>query len=367
MKDIKDLSDWALAMSGASVRIGILYSQLVEVWYKLRFKVIVGTSSGGLLALVAATGNIEKAFETVVKFKLTDIFKENPFTFWGRFMMFWRVFILNKNYLQDQSRLVRTIKSVISKESFDNWQNDPNGIKVYVNTVDPETKFEHWLCLNDRPYEEVINECLMATASIPVMTAPVFIKFLKIFGYDGGWRSHIGSHFVAKKYGHELNGVCSLLSRVEDEKDYPRWRLIKYSTTWKDWLFIGSFSINVLSILRFLYDLVVVTFFNWEFSLTNCWVMVLTLATNLFFLYKRGFAILNVIMRLFDIFNHQISEDDISNCDYECAKLEIPHIKIYSPAELATEGIYKTNPEQQQANYDVGKAHAKAELSKYGL
>ena len=365
MKRIVNIDDWGLAMSGASVRIGILYSFLVEVWFKFKFKVIAGTSSGGLLALAAATGNIDNAMGMVLNFKMTDIFKENPFTFWGRFMMFWRVVILNKNYLQNQSSLVKTVKSVISEESFYKWQNSTHPIKVYVNAVDPETKKEHWIYLNEVSYEVAINECLMASAAIPVMTQPIYISFLRIFGYDGGWRTHVGSHFLSEQFSGKLNGICSLLSRVENIEEYNSWRLPNHKLSWKDGMFLTSFIINILSVIRFVIDLSAVTFFNGDFSTTNCWIMLVTIVTNIIFLYRRGFAIFDVVLRLFDVFNHQISEDDISNADYECDKQDIPHIKLFSPKSLNTEGIYKITPDQQNHIYETGRAHARIMLSHY--
>lgn len=359
MRPLKE--KWGLAISGGSVKIPKLYAFLVKSWEVAYYSVLVGTSSGAILALLAVTGNIKAGMDMILTFTVKDIFTENPFTLFGRFMSVWRVVFQNKMNLYDQGKLGETIRKVVSEESFNNWKNDPLGADCYVNVVDPETMEEHFINIKELNYNQAILSVLGSSA-IPFFTGSVWLKFLNIFSYDGGWRSHIGSGWLAEKFGDKLNGIISLLSRPKDLNEYPRWNMPNYKLGFKDYAFVGTTIINVLSLVIWLITLIIHTFKGIPMENYMHWVVLGTGVFNGWFLLKRGFNISSIVSRIMEGSNYEISVNDIEKADRECQNSDIPHVVVYSDEYIGGGNLYKTDRKEQNRQYYTGLKHADAEL-----
>lgn len=208
-----------VSMSGGATKIaGILASLQVLKEYGIKPCVYSGVSSGAIMAFAAATGNLEKSGGYILNMKPKDVFSILPMYGNGcpTPIAVWRLITL-KNSLGSMNALRKTIKKVISKESFEEYRNDPDSPDAIVMFVNISNAKREFVNLKDVDYDKAI-ECVMASSSIPGIVKPV-----KIDGemyYDGGLRDHTISQYILENY--DLDEHYSIYTRPEYLNDYTK-------------------------------------------------------------------------------------------------------------------------------------------------
>ncbi len=200
-----------LSISGGSTKIPFLAGASLELMRNKKYDVFVGSSSGALLSLALAVGNVRNVQSSVLNFGIKDIFTENPETRWGKIKAVWRA--ITKGYLFDQSRLYETIKEVVSKEEFDQWKDNPRAPSAHVCAINIETGSIVVVNLKRHDYE-IALKWVMASASIPVFTSPIEIHGQKYV--DGGLREHNPISSYMKKYPYSGANIDMVFSRPKD-------------------------------------------------------------------------------------------------------------------------------------------------------
>lgn len=299
----------ALFFSGASTKIGMLVGAGVMLLrtFGIRVVVIVGTSSGAMCALILAIGLYQTAKNKARTFTIKDIFRENPNSLRGMLKAVNRV--LHGHYnLYDQTKLVETLKGLISEESFYAWANSINSPDVMIGIYNAETRARHYVSLKSKSYEEALD-IVLASTSIPIASAPVNINGQMY--YDGGVRDHIGSEWYVSNYHGKIDECISVYSRPE--------------------VFTGD-------------DREISKPFTFE-------------PPTKFPKLKNIKRILGLGLELYDVMLNEISKSDEVKTDLLCDKYRIKHTKIFAPYKLA-DGVYETSPEMNDRLLSIGEEQA---------
>ena len=212
----------ALSISGGAFKIPFLAGAAIEASRLEDFSILQGTSSGAIVALCIAAGRIEELERRVLTFGAKDVFRQNPNKLGGKLRAFWRV-MRGKEYLFDQSRLLETIKDVISKDDFEKYQNNVHSPDCYVG-VSPKGKlYTKYINVKKLTYEMACR-AVLASSSIPNATQEVFLN--GEFLVDGGAHEHIGSHWLLRNHGDVLDELVCLYSRPSRhwlDENYVSW------------------------------------------------------------------------------------------------------------------------------------------------
>ena len=177
------------ALSGAADKIGYLFGFVYKEWQqKEQYIAQVGTSSGAITLFCLMCGDMEKGKELILKFTPKEhIFGFNPFGLKGIAKAV-KSIIKADSGLWEFGKLEKTIRSITSKNKFDNYKGEP----IYVGITDNKGKISYHN-LKDYPYDIAIQKVIQS-ASIQL-----FIKSDNGYG-DGGLIDHIGNEFLANKY-----------------------------------------------------------------------------------------------------------------------------------------------------------------------
>lgn len=217
-----------LNISGGGTKIvgeyGSLEVLLVE--HKWKPDVVTGISAGAILALPAAMGLLPSIKETLLNLKPKDFFKVLPVRANGKlsFLAYCRL-LLGKPSLGDFSNLDKLVKKHISRERFQDWQNDPDSPDAVIGTVSFNTGEITYWNLKDLDYEQAVLT-VRASASIPVYCQPVDLfhsdegRYEKHF--DGGVRDHIGTVWAFEEYGSTITEMYNIYAK-------PLSRTLRYS------------------------------------------------------------------------------------------------------------------------------------------
>ena len=281
--------------SGAGFKIahhaGVKYGESLLDPNKYKAVAYYGVSSGSIIQFAANISGVKKMAEKAVSFTSDDVFYQDPLSFSGKVYAGVRL-IAGRLYLYDQSKLEKTLRSVVSESDFLKWQNDESKAPIFAVSVDFETAEVISHNLKFLTYSQAIL-AVMASSSIPVYTKPI-----ELFGrqlVDGGVRTHCPSPLALSRH-KDIDLCLSVFSRPEQLEHY------KYNMP-KEKLF----SANALKIAG----------------------------------------------RVLDITNLDISESDARIADAVCKESNIEHIKIFTE-ELLGNGVYETTKEDNRNFYKLG-------------
>jgi predicted patatin/cPLA2 family phospholipase len=224
----------ALVISGGAFKISFLTGVCTEAIKSTLFDVFVGTSSGAIVAFCIATGKVTELIRRVLSFGVKEVFKQSPTSKRGKLRALWRV-LRGKEYHFDQSKLLDTLKSVVSEEDFNKYKDNPSSPPCYVGVAEKGKLKSKYINLKLLNYEQA---CLavLASCSIPNATKEVFLN--GEFLVDGGFHEHIGSHWLLEKYGKTIDEITCVYSRPNEEwldENYCSWKSKKakwFSFNW---------------------------------------------------------------------------------------------------------------------------------------
>jgi len=291
-----------VSISGGGEKITFLLGVVVGIFTKVqRFNpsAFVGISAGAILAfLYGVTFKNERVrnqgIDLILGFKTSDILKEKDKSLWNRITLVYRV--LFKSYLYDDSNLRDSLKSIISRRLFIDWQLTTGSPDIFIGVTHIDNqkgkKIEKYFNLKEVEYEDAI-EIVMASTSIPPFVEAKVVNGVKY--YDGGLQSHNGSEYILKQ-DTSITELHSIYSRTKE-----------------------------------------ITSYDWSFP------------TNGFM----KFSIVKIMKRVIDLLVLRISYDDEIITDAICRENNIKQHKYYTPRNIA-EVSYEMNRKINKERFDLG-------------
>lgn len=316
----------SLFISGGAVKISFLAAIAIGLVNKLRFKRIVGVSSGSILAFVLAVGKLKEAKERVLTFSVPSFLSNNPFSLFGKLKMFHNA-VTGKHFLNDHEPLKKMLSEVVTEKDFYKWVKNKNKPEAYVGVVCIETGEKKYVNIKECSYERALN-WVIASASIPFNTKGVEMDGKNWF--DGGNRDHIGSAHFLKNEGLVDDEIYSVFSRPKDLSN-QRFKIPKKSTYIK----VAGLYLSLLLLS-----------FPALFIGQNTIGLIGTILTI-------NITLIPVLMRIVEIFNWEISKTDESEADLICERVGIKQKKFFAP-ELLTTSLYNTSVKQNLSLYNTG-------------
>jgi len=168
----------SLSISGGSTKIPMLAGAAITLLKDKGYKpsYIVGTSSGGILALALALGKYDEVEELVKNFTLDTVFDKKPVNEKGKITLNGKLRILaGKESLGTQNAVIDAIKKIVTKEDYANYLKLDFPI-VYIGVVEFRTGRRFYINLKEQTYEKYLR-FVLATGSIPGFVEGVRIDF----------------------------------------------------------------------------------------------------------------------------------------------------------------------------------------------
>jgi predicted acylesterase/phospholipase RssA len=177
--------------------------------------IISGVSSGAILTFIicASKNRLETIKNNAIGFKSTQVFKHPPFNKNGKITIrsIWNA--ITKNYLSKQDRLDDFLRSVVSKQDWEDYINDENSITGVIMSVDLLSGSRIFHKLKEMTYEDAILAVVSST-SIPVFANSVEYKDYLLV--DGGVRNHILTDWILDNY--DIEQTINVFARPQDFK-----------------------------------------------------------------------------------------------------------------------------------------------------
>jgi len=214
-----------ICMSGAATKIAFIAGCVLALLDKLtptvstmKSKIVGygGTSAGGILGVFLAMGKIKAINKFITIYSLSMIFGYNPNSTKGKIKTVYNV-MRGKYYLHQFNGLNKILNKEITAKDFQEYK-DSDAPPCYLGVVDFETGEELYYNIKDVEHVKDLHNLILATSSIPI-----YVPYQEVFGrklYDGGLRSHIGSHYIAENFSSEFDELVTIYSRSNSLKDY---------------------------------------------------------------------------------------------------------------------------------------------------
>lgn len=205
----------ALVVSAGGSK-GSYAAGIIDYYYQIgrQYDIFVGSSTGSLVASLAASGDIEKLIQAYTSIQHKDIFKVNPFKivkakngkfkytinkFRSGYNIFWR----KQNSLGDSSNLrEKTIPKFFTKEDYNKIILNDKDLSVVVTNLTHERsevkKISEW------SYNEFCDWMWASTCAPPFMSMPVINNCDYI---DGGIYSMVPIEHAILKGADEIDVI----------------------------------------------------------------------------------------------------------------------------------------------------------------
>jgi len=227
-----------LGISGGGTKIAGLFGAAEVLIQEKGYQpdIISGISAGAILAVPLAMGKFDEIRDIVLNLKQDDFFSKSPIKKNGKlkFGVLFRA-LLGKPYLGKQDNLKKTIKKVISREDFSDYQHNTNGTYpiCIVGAVDFYSGKRFYFDLKKVTYDHFID-FVNASGSLPVFTEGVTFNegtLLDFEGetsnhdryllFDGGVRDHspTAKILTSKTYRDRITESFSIFSRPRDIRE----------------------------------------------------------------------------------------------------------------------------------------------------
>ncbi len=291
-----------LGISGGGTKICGLFGAAEVIMKEKNFMpdVISGISAGAILSLPLALGKWDVVKKLVLKFTLDDFFSSSPITSRGGISPRGALRALfGKPYLGRQDNLIKKLKSIVSKEEFENYKTNASLPACIIGAVDFKSGSRKYINLKTVTYEE-FPVLVNASSSLPVFTNGIEMQLggKPVYLYDGGVRDHIATFWILgdedSEFKDKIKETVSIYSRPE-----------KFVTLPDD------------------FD---------------------------------DKSILTILQRYIDITNMEVSKNDEYQEDKFCRDNNIIQHKCFLPRVM--DSVYDTNPEHIKAMYEAGRVEA---------
>ena len=153
-----------------------------------KWQVIIGTSTGSLLAPLVALGDFNRLREFYTNVTQKDIFTVNPFQKNGKLNLWraaWRV-LRGQTSIGDSSNLLELIKKGFTEHDYD-ILNEQDDVQVIVTVVNATKKQIEYKSLHDYTYLDFCD-WIYASACVPILMSE-FKKDGCVY-WDGGVMEH---------------------------------------------------------------------------------------------------------------------------------------------------------------------------------
>jgi predicted patatin/cPLA2 family phospholipase len=196
----------ALVISGGGA-LGAYAGGIAENLYKNHnrdYDLVVGTSTGALLAPLIANNNYSKLREAYTSIEQTDIFDYNPFNKKGKidiFKVLWRI-IRNKKTLGESYNLLETIKKYFDITDYYLIQSLEKEIVATVYNL--TTKQVEYKSSKNMTYDEMCKWIWVSANS------PIFMSLYSENGCDytdGGVAEHVPIRYAIDKGVKEIDVI----------------------------------------------------------------------------------------------------------------------------------------------------------------
>lgn len=221
-----------LGISGGGTKIAGLFGVVESIIYEKNYRpdIISGISAGALLSLPLALNKREEIRQLVLNPKSDTFFSVPPMNQKGEIRL-WNAIgklITGKHYLGVQDNLEKLLHQVVTREEFQQYQEDDNLAICLVGAVDFYTGKRFYINLKKVSYED-FPRFVNASASLPVYTPGVEFnktitdfegvesKYDKLLLYDGGVRDHSPSAKILASNHPDfaITETCTVFSRPE--------------------------------------------------------------------------------------------------------------------------------------------------------
>lgn len=175
--------------SWGAYTVGRLYKEAKD------YDVIVGCSTGSLMAPMVALNDYDRLKEAYTSITAKDIFSYNPMTKKGKvhiLRVLWRIITL-KMTIGDTKALKDTIKKFFTLEDFNRLKSSPKEVYITLTNLSSRINRTVYKRLKDCEYEQFV-EYMWASASIPMMGSLVTMDG-NIY-CDGGTTEAVPMKFV---------------------------------------------------------------------------------------------------------------------------------------------------------------------------
>ncbi len=178
--------DRVLVISGGGAR-GAWGGGLAQALHESgrNYKVVIGTSTGSLLAPLAVIDSFARLEEAYTSVTHKDIFNVRPFYTKGKkkgqvrgFNAFWRI-ITGRKTLGESKRLRKTIREYFTEAEFNALTQSPDSLEVIATVVNLQADSTEYKSSRDYDYEQMVD-WIWASAN-----QPVFMSLYKFKDEDG--------------------------------------------------------------------------------------------------------------------------------------------------------------------------------------
>lgn len=147
--------------------------------YELKedYNVVIGCSTGSLMAPLVALGEYERLKEAYTNITSKDIFNVNPFKKNGNVKMFntfWRL-ICKKRTLGETKAMRKTIKKFFTLEDYNKILASDKEVYVTACNLSKSKNFTEYISIRSVPYETFVDY-MWASASVPLVGSLVEIN-----------------------------------------------------------------------------------------------------------------------------------------------------------------------------------------------
>lgn len=202
-----------LGIPGGSTK-GIGIVGILEALNKqgITWDIMVGTSIGAILLVPTALGLLDEVKKVFLNVDLNDIFKVSPVNKKHKLSVKGIVHLIKtKTAVGDMSNVKVMLSKIVTPERFEEYKSGDYAV-CYAAAVNFSNGKQVLINLKECEYDEFLD-AVLASASIPVFTLPVFIDGQPYF--DGGVRDHVANH----KFLNETITECyTIFTRPEDYK-----------------------------------------------------------------------------------------------------------------------------------------------------
>lgn len=325
--------------SGTAFKISFNFGATYEYMRNNEVDLFAGISGGAIISFVCGIGDVELVKPYFMSFDASQVFRESPNSAIGVIKAIDRLGS-GKDYLFDQSRLMKMLKKGVSLDQFEKWKLNKDRPSVFVGATDVLTGNIEYKDLSICSYEHALS-WVMASASIPVYTKGVNIGPFLL--NDGGNIDHIPTH---RFDGINFTEVVSIFSRPKSslKPDFiqktPKW--------WQRPLFYSSF-------LGIMFSLLISSFVSGF----------LGVMLGVIFMLTSFYGVINCLINsnILDRFSRamQIYDWEISINDEEKSDFYFPNqVKVFAPYIL-TESLYSVTAEENELWFNLGRQALKNE------
>jgi predicted patatin/cPLA2 family phospholipase len=213
----------ALVISGGASKMPFSIGCAQELLKENSYNLLIGTSAGGIVCSMASVSKLDILLNTVLNFRLKDVFNTVPIKENGKltFIGFCRL-LLNKTSIGKNKRFRNNIKSLFKIEDFNTLSKSKIVLKVGVTNFN-SGQIEY-PCNLDNNYEDFMDWVYTST-NLPIFTEPMYLK--NSWYFDGGVIDYAGISEAIKSGASDIDVVFHSPINIQEKPDWKPKNIIE--------------------------------------------------------------------------------------------------------------------------------------------